>query len=61
MAETVISPRGGTAAFLDTNRRACLKLQNESGYSGEISNIFMMKNFRQKYTSEMRNRKNRDK
>lgn len=34
MADTVIKPSGGTAAFLEIKRRACLKLQNESGHCG---------------------------
>jgi hypothetical protein len=32
--------RGGKAAFLETNFRACLKLQKVSGISGYTSKIF---------------------
>jgi hypothetical protein len=41
IAETVIKPSGGTAAFLEMNRKAYLKLQNEAGYWGEINNTFI--------------------
>jgi hypothetical protein len=34
IADTVINPSGGTAAFLDINFKACLKLQKESGHCG---------------------------
>jgi hypothetical protein len=41
MAATVSNPRGGLAAFLETNFRACLKLQYVSGYSGLINRTLM--------------------
>jgi hypothetical protein len=44
-ADTVISPRGGTAAFLEINFKACLKLQNESGQWGYTNNMFIAMNY----------------
>ena len=41
MADTVIKPSGGTAAFLEMKRKAWLKLQYVSGYSGYTNKIFM--------------------
>ena len=41
IAETVINPSGGIAAFLDINFKACLKLQKESGHCGYTNNIFI--------------------
>jgi hypothetical protein len=41
IADTVIKPSGGTAAFFDINFNACLKLQNESGQCGYTNNIFI--------------------
>jgi hypothetical protein len=41
MDETVRSPSGGYAAFLETNRIACLKPQKVSGYSGYTSNALI--------------------
>jgi hypothetical protein len=32
IADMVIKPRGGTAAFLEMKRKAYLKLQKEAGY-----------------------------
>ena len=40
MAATVSKPRGGKLLFLETNFRACLKLQKVSGYDGYTSRIF---------------------
>jgi hypothetical protein len=34
MADTVINPSGGTAAFFEINFSAWLKLQKESGHFG---------------------------
>jgi hypothetical protein len=34
IADTVINPSGGIAAFLEINFKACLKLQKESGHWG---------------------------
>jgi hypothetical protein len=47
MADTVINPSGGTAAFLEINLKACLKFQNESGHCGYSNRTFianMLKN-----------------
>ena len=41
MADTVIKPNGGTAAFFDINFKACLKLQNDSGQTGYTNKIFI--------------------
>jgi hypothetical protein len=41
IADTVIKPSGGTAAFLEMKRKAYLKLQNEAGYCGKINNTFI--------------------
>ena len=41
MAETVIKPRGGTAAFLEMKCKACLKPQKESGYCGNTNRTFI--------------------
>jgi hypothetical protein len=40
-AATVKSPNGGKLAFFDTNFKACLKLQNVSGYIGYTKRIFI--------------------
>jgi len=40
-AATVNSPNGGKLAFFDTNFKACLKLQNVSGYLGYTKRIFI--------------------
>ena len=45
MADTVINPRGGTAAFFDINFKACLKLQNDSGQTGYTNKIFIYTNY----------------
>jgi hypothetical protein len=42
MAATVSKPRGWVEAFLWTNLRACLKLQNVSGNSGYIKSTFII-------------------
>jgi len=44
MADMVMRPSGCTAAFLEINRKACLKLQNESGYFGNMSRMFILFN-----------------
>lgn len=41
MADTVINPSGGTAAFFEINLSAWLKLQKESGHLGYTSRIFI--------------------
>jgi hypothetical protein len=46
MAETVIKPKGGTAASFDMNFKACLKLQKESGYWGYRNKMFIIVSFK---------------
>ena len=41
MAATVSRPSGGNAACRDTNRTACLRLQNVIGVCGEMSRMFI--------------------